>query len=285
VQKEIIPKDIELQIIEDYKSGCSVLSLSKKYGYKYHSTYSIIKKHNITIRGNDYTAKVFKNDSFVFDCIDTEEKAYWLGFIYADGCIRKSGNNLKLSVALAIQDKRHLEKLQSFLKTDAPVREYHNKNGRSYCRLSIIDRHMCEQLIQKGVYIRKTEIITFPTFLDETLIRHFIRGYVDGDGSITFHKHNVNSNRLVYSLKITSTKEMLESIHKYLPKNKATDYPTFEKRRKNNVNNYSVSYGGNLQVLKMLDYLYADTTIYLDRKYERYLLLKSYYTKYSRLYW
>lgn len=276
MKKIVVPNDIKDKIIEDYIHGDSVLSLSKKYGYKYDKTYSIIKENNLEIRGNDFNSKKYYNDSYIFDKIDTEEKAYWLGFLYADGCIMKNKNNLKLSLALSVEDMGHLNLFKSFLNTNAPIYVYDGNHNNKYCRLQIFDNHMCEQLINKGVYIKKTEIITFPQFLDESLIRHFIRGYVDGDGCITYYKHNKNQNHLTFALKICSTREMLESIHKFLPTNKSSEYPTLEKRRKNEVNNYSVSYGGNIQTLNILNYLYDNTNIYLQRKYERYLLLKNY---------
>lgn len=286
MRKIIVPKDIEENIINDYLNGESVLSLSKKYGYKYDKTRSIITNNGLAIRGNNYNSKIYKNDSFIFDEIDTEEKAYWLGFLYADGCICKNLSNLKMSLALSIKDIEHLEKFRNFLKTDAPIQSYNGNHNNTYCRLSLTDRHLCEQLIEKGIYERKTEIITFPTFLDESLIRHFIRGYVDGDGCITYHIHNQNQNRFVFSIKICSTKEMLCSIHQYLPLKNKKEYPTLEKRHNNDVNNYSVSYGGNLQVLNILNYLYENSNIYLQRKYERYLLLKNFYSNCSsRLYW
>lgn len=277
MKKNIVPNNIKDKIIQEYINGSSILSLSKKYGYKYDKTYSIIKENNLEIRGNDFNSKKYYNDSHIFDIIDTEEKSYWLGFLYADGCVMQTKSNMRLSLSLNIKDIEHLKKFKLFLNTNAPIHIYKNNHNNKYCRLQLLDKHLCEQLIRKGVYLRKTEIITFPYFLDESLVRHFIRGYVDGDGCITYFRHNKNKNRIIFALKICSTKEMLESIHKFLPTNKNTDSPTLEKRRKNNVNNYSVSYGGNIQVLNILNYLYNNSNIYLQRKYERYLLLKNYY--------
>lgn len=278
MERIVISNDIKNQIINDYNDGKSVLSLSKQYGYKYDKTYSIIQKAGIAIRGNDYNSKRYKNDSFVFDTINTEEKAYWLGFLYADGCITDSGNSLKVSLALSVRDVDHLKKFQQFLATDNPIRIYKGNHNNQYCRLFVIDNHLCEQLIDKGVYKNKTEIITFPDFLPENLIRHFIRGYVDGDGCITYHMHKYNKNRYVFAIKICSTKEMLYGINKWLPLNTKKETPVLQKRRKNAVNNYDLEYGGNKQTLNILNYLYDNSNIYLDRKYERYLLLKNLYS-------
>lgn len=278
MKKIIVPTDIKTQIINDYINGSSVLQLSKKYGYKYDKTYSIIANENIKIRGNDYNSKRYKNNSHIFDVIDTEEKAYWLGFLYADGCVTNATNNLKLSLALSVKDIEHLRMFQKFLETNNPIRIYKGNHNNQYCRLTVIDYNLCNQLIAKGVYKNKTEIITFPDFLSDELIRHFIRGYVDGDGCITYHFHKDNPNRYIFAIKICSTKEMLFGINKYLPLNKKRETPVLQKRRKNNVNNYSLEYGGNKQTLTILNYLYNNSSIYLQRKYERYLLLKSIYS-------
>lgn len=275
--KIFIPSEIESLIVEDYKNGNSVLQISKKYGYKYDKTYSVIKKHNLEIRGNDYNSKIYHVDSHVFDIIDSEEKAYWLGFLYADGCVLNTGSNYKMSLALFDKDINHLMKFKSFLNTNNPIKIYNGNHNNKYCRISVIDYNICMSLIDKGVYERKTEIIKYPSFLNSELDRHFIRGYVDGDGCITYHKHNINKDRYVFSLKILSTKEMLYEIHKRLPSNKS-NMPILQKRRKNEVNNYSLEYGGNKQTLNILNYLYGESNIYLDRKYERYLLLKSIYS-------
>jgi len=274
----VVPNEIKNQIIYDYKKGDSVLALTKKYGYKYDKIYSLIQKENIPIRGNNYNSKRYYNDSQIFDNIDTEEKAYWLGFLYADGCVVNTGSNLKVSLALSAKDISHLEKFQRFMRTNNPIRIYNGNHHNQYCRLYIIDEHLCKQLIDKGVYINKTEIISFPNFLSEEMIRHFIRGYVDGDGCITYHKHKNNINRYVFAIKICSTKEMLYGINNYLPLNNKKKIPKLQKRRKNEVNNYSLEYGGNKQTLNILNYLYQDANIYLDRKYERYLLLKNLYS-------
>lgn len=275
MKKIVVPNEIQQQIIKDYKNGLSVLALSKKYGYKYDKTHSIIKENSLSIRGNNFYSTKYYCDSHIFDVIDTEEKAYWLGFLYADGCIMKIDNNYKLSLAISSNDIKHLEKFKEFLNTNAPIHIYKSSGFCSkYCRIQLTDKHLCEQLIRKGIYIRKTEILTFPYFLEESLIKHFIRGYVDGDGCITYHI-NKNTSRMVFALKICSTKEMLIGIHNYLPRKNKKDI-ALEKRVKNNINNYSVSYGGNNQVNNMLNYLYGNANIYLDRKYERYLLLKNY---------
>lgn len=272
-----IPTNVENEIIKSYVDGTSVRALSLQYNYKYDRIYRLIKKANIQIRGNDFNSKKYHNNSHVFDVIDTEEKAYWLGFLYADGCVLGT-KNLRLQLALQISDIEHLKLFQSFMQANNPVCIYNNNHNNQYCRIIIIDNYLCEQLVQKGCYQNKTGCITYPCGLDEQLHRHFIRGYVDGNGCITYYKVKANPNRLAFALKIDSTKEMLFEFNKLLPTKNNKEIPKLYKRRNNDVNDYSLEYGGNKQVLKLLDYLYDNSSIYLQRKYERYLLLKNMYS-------
>lgn len=274
-----IPISIKENMIKDYNNGMSVRAVSIKYNYSYDKTRREFKKQNIKIRGNDFNSKKYKNNSNVFDEIDTEEKAYWLGFLYADGCIINHCNNLVLSLALSEKDYNHLVLFQCFLETDKPIHTYSGNHNNKYCRLVITDRHLCNELIEKGCFQRKTGKVTFPKFLPNELIRHFIRGYVDGNGCITYHMCGKNKNRFAFAIKIDSTKEMLYEFNKFLPVKNKKDIPTLGKRRKNEVNDYSLEFGGNKQTLNILNYLYNDSNIYLQRKYDKYLLLKNMYSQ------
>jgi hypothetical protein len=272
-----IPTNVKEQIINNYIDGTSIRALSIQYNYGYDRVRRLIKKANIEIRGNDFNSKKFKNNSHVFDVIDTEEKAYWLGFLYADGCVMER-ENFRLQLSLSANDIEHLKLFQSFMQTDNPIRIYDGNHNNQYCRIIIIDNYLCKQLIEKGCFQNKTGKIIYPRFLNESLHKHFIRGYVDGNGCITFHKVKANPNRLAFALKIDSTREMLFEFNKLLPVKNKKEIPKLYKRRDNNVNDYSLEYGGNKQVLQLLDYLYGNSTIYLQRKYERYLLLKNMYS-------
>ena len=97
-------------ILDRYNAGESVLSIS--YDFPERSYWSIseeIKASGIAVRGNDFTARKYRCNETYFDHIDSESKAYWLGFIYADGCI--SNNGYRFEVRLSKNDEDHLIKL------------------------------------------------------------------------------------------------------------------------------------------------------------------------------
>ena len=125
------------------------------------------------------------NDVY-FNKIDTEEKAYWLGFLLADGCIHERDGQDRLSLVLGIKDKNHLEKFKKSLSFEGPIIDYTKKSGlfigliHSYIRIT--SQLLVNDLAKVGCMPRKTLTLEFPIIYDE-LRHHFIRGYFDGDGN------------------------------------------------------------------------------------------------------
>jgi hypothetical protein len=234
--------------------------------------------------------KFFLNDDF-FNVINTEEKAYWLGFLYADGYITQHGSQKDIGVSLHIKDKSHLEKLKCSLGATYDVKEYIQKTGyargKKYCRLLMSSDNMYDTLITKGVVPRKSLILTFPdvNILTIELIPHFIRGYFDGDGSIGVGTYKSNSkygkeywNKAKFSFQ--GTREFLNDLSEILrcviiPKwsNEQIRFK-LRKRHKDNKNSHYIESRGLLATLSFCEYIYKDATVFLQRKYEVYQKLK-----------
>jgi hypothetical protein len=200
-----------------------------------------------------------------FDIIDTPEKAYVVGFLFADGGNLGSG----VYMTLQTQDRGILEQIRSCLQSETPLREL--QNGK-YCRLDIIGVQMAKRLGELGIEPRKTFKIRFPSWLSPELHSHFIRGYFDGDGCLT-----VSSTRNKAAFSIVSNGpfcEDLQSLFKNIGINSQVmglkcgydGQPTEAKR---------LMVCGNKQVLKLMDWLYTNSTIHLERKHQKYLALKA----------
>jgi len=207
-----------------------------------------------------------KFDNTVFDCIDSEEKAYWLGFLYADGNVSSTINNVELS--LSAVDADHLEKYRKFLKNESPVKiSAVTCNGKNFlrCRLAVTNKHFKEQLVSLGCIPNKSLNLKFPKdiFKYDDLKYHFIRGYVDGDGCISF----TPSGRL--HLQIIGTKEFLYDIKEIFP---MFSNLMHDKRWKNNT--YCMSCNCN-NADEVITKLYKNSNIYLQRKYDRLAVLSS----------
>ena len=210
-----------------------------------------------------------KFNNKVFDSIDTEEKAYWLGFLYADGSVSAKDNHVELS--LKVDDRNHLEKFKSFLDSKNPVRIGTAKCGNkiySRCRFTATDLHFHNKLIELGCIPNKSLILKFPSrdiFTNKDLIKHFIRGYVDGDGCLTYTR----DGRL--RVTIIGTKEFLKEIMALYPDIFTS---TFHKdKRHPNSNTYFITCSYN-KADKFVTLLYTNATIYLDRKYNRFAVLR-----------
>lgn len=206
-----------------------------------------------------YSRKSHVNDK-IFENIDTEEKAYWLGFLYADGCVHRFKNSYKVELTLQESDLEHLLKFKNFI--DWKENPKYREAQKAY-RVSFGSRKVAEDLISLGCVPNKSLILTFPDKVPDSLIQHFIRGYFDGDGSIHLiqNKHSVTPD-----VRILGTKEFLRTLLTKLQINTAS----IKKCKHNSSNNYYVKFNKD-DSYKFLNYIYKDALIYLQRKFDKYV--------------
>lgn len=271
----LLAKNILIEnAIKEYVNGKTAFEVSKKY--RIHIKPELLKR-GIPIKTNKQYRKQFSVNKNYFETIDSEEKAYWLGFIYADGYISEN----ILGIAISTVDLIHLVRFKECIQYTGNINSYITNNGYSnntqYSRITIREDKLVYDIYDKGVVYNKTKIIKFPTEdkLPKHLINHFLRGYIDGDGCITHS--NKKNGCFAFSLKIMGTPVFLKKINDILK-------PQKEKKiyfRKENDNVGCLEFGGNKQVLNILEYIYKDSTIHLQRKYEKFLLLKQ--LKHGRL--
>jgi intein/homing endonuclease len=251
---ELSKEKCKERILLAYEEWLKTKSNMKKIAIK-HKTSSTLLSNFIKSKGHSFTE--FNNN--VFNNIDTEEKAYWLGFIFADGYVSENRNALELSLKLS--DIGHLQKFYSFINCEREV-----KHDSFRCRLSVSNKILINSLKNLGCVQKKSLIIKFPNINDD-LIRHFIRGYFDGDGCIT---KKLKSSVKYDSLSICSgSKEFLISL--------ITHFNNFTKSNCNqkgfkpkNLNIYLIAFSCS-QFKNFLNWIYKDSKIYLDRKYNRFL--------------
>lgn len=264
-------EEFKNKILEEYNDGLSTIKIGKKYNICTSSIWRLLKKNpNFKSRSNEINSKKYYYDENFFELIDTEEKAYWLGFLYADGYVSCRKYNHILGISLAEKDFHHLEKLNNSLKSNVPIATYITKNGYNpgtkYCRLIFCGKKIFNDAISQGIVEQKTNKLKPPQNIPEELYRHYIRGYMDGDGSIT-----LSSTIMAYKIRLLGTYDILVDIENHLLSkiniHKVSKY--YKRKSEQTVMQYEI--GGNLQVRKVLDFLYEDATIYLDRKYDRYI--------------
>lgn len=259
-------KEITDEIVELANQGLSATEIAKILGVWRQTVYYKLKRIGRSIPNYHNSLKF---DNTVFDIIDTEEKAYWLGFLMADGYVSNKSNTVELS--LKESDNNHLEKFNNFLKRNNSIKISKIKtDGKEYgrCRCAITDRHFHDRLVELGCTPQKSLTLKFPNkkvFVKENLIRHFIRGYVDGDGCLSYTK----TGRLV--VEIMGTKEFLEEIVSLYP-----DYfkQTFHKDKRRSSSNTYFIVCSCTNADKFASILYDKSNIYLDRKYKRFAVLR-----------
>ena len=202
-----------------------------------------------------------------FDIIDTEEKAYWLGMMYSDGCVMfdEEKKRYEIYLGLASRDVDHVIKFKNFLEDTRDFEKCVKKtidekeDGRVlvYYTYIVKNKHLAQSLVNLGCVPRKSLILKFPNeqiFTDKNLVYHFIRGYVDGDGSIFKRPDNG------VSLSLVGTYDFLSGVRRYF-----SQFPNIYKY--GNVYTIRISYKKAEEVIYKL---YEGSTIYLDRKYKRF---------------
>lgn len=252
--------------LEMYKSGgVSLQQVAKIVGCTRKTLTKYVDQAGIEII---QPLRIYPYDDNFFETIDTEKKAYWLGFIYADGSINEAPNGMwkKLEIGLKESDRGHLIK---FLKDiGGSEKQIQNRittaKGKRYksCRVTISCTKMCNDLIGHGATIRKSLTLTFPTHLDEKLIKHFMRGYFDGDGCI-----NYRPQYDLYRIALVGTESFLNSFLDYFCNMGVTKVRL---QRKQNQKAYQIEKQGKDMRL-ILETMYKEATIYLERKHSLYL--------------
>lgn len=155
--QEYLPTPEEIWIILLHEEGLSYRQIEEKVGLKANRIGQILRRNGISTEKKTriFNHKRYHFNEKFFDKVDTEGKAYWLGFLYADGYVTNRG---VVSLALARKDKEHVVKFASALELDKEPIYYHNT--RSY-RIDVCSKHMADTLNRQGCLQKK---IFNPTF-------------------------------------------------------------------------------------------------------------------------
>ena len=212
-----------------------------------------------------------------FDKIDTEDKAYFLGFLWADGCNLLERN--RINIHIHERDYELLKKLndliydQNYIKKLKPSTSIgHFINGK-FCRnngnsisLDINSKYMSSTLNKLGMIPRKSSTVQFPSenVIPSYLIHHFIRGYNDGDGSIM----KSHQKKVRFGIKLASSKSFCISLKDLIYKKLGLKFMIYHE------NKYSVIViSGNYNSKIFCDWIYQDATLYMERKHLKYIEL------------
>jgi len=246
-----------------------VLILNNRYPCKQirYKAYSmgLQRDENLFIYGHTR-----RKDILNFSVVDTEEKAYILGFIAADGAlVEKKNSSSVLSIKLHKRDLLHLEKIRDIICPSLSI--YHTVRDNC-CGIRLGDPLLSNELFKHGIIHRKTYNPQIPGTVPDHLIKHWIRGYFDGDGSVYHLKNNYDKIFChITGYSKSNNNILLDFIHdtfvSHMNREKICDCNPSRSQRKDTVR---ISYSHNKSIC-FLQWIYKDATIYLGRKYDKVL--------------
>ena len=249
-----------------FLEGKTYIAIAKELGVGKKSVSHWIRKagHKTDPKNvrNTTPLRTYSLDENVFAVIDTEEKAYWLGFLYADGYVSDAKNDKE--IGLAEKDVAHLEKAKLFFNTDRPLHKKTKRmNEKEYVgyKLTITSQKLKKDLIDKGCVNKKSLILKFPTKeqVPEALLPHFVRGYFDGDGSVT----HANKGRQI-AAEILGASDFIDGLINWV------DCAPTKHSFNHSVQTFRIQmFGPKAHVF--FEKIYKNATIYLDRKYTKYV--------------
>lgn len=248
------------EMIDLYNNGYTLDQIGNIYNVSHTAISNRFDKWNIERRHRTYTL-----DETYFDSIDTPDKAYILGLLYADGYNQTQAHYV--DIVLQKKDSDILNKIKECIKTDRPLypvnRSEKNPVWQDCLCLRINSKHISETLDKYGMMRAKSLILEFPKQLDEKLFFDFLRGYYDGDGSIY-------DARGCCQISIVGTQNFCEYVQQILLEKynieTIVDYCYNKEKSTRNLRIYKQK-----DVIPFLYYIYKDAHLYLKRKHDIYI--------------
>lgn len=281
--------DFELeQAFVLYKAGSPIRKLAKEIRLSEESLVKILKEKGI-YRTKQESARGGKSDAIIYDnALDilTPEALYWIGFIYADGHLAK--DRPRIVLGLATIDKDHLQKFADFFgsgikvfESDKPGKERLGYLASGSWRVQFSSTKIYNRLIQLGIEPRKT----YNNVIVNELLRNsrdFWRGVIDGDGCIYINKQTINGIKYERPvLTLAGNECTINCFLEYVRSLGIEVNATIRKSKRSAIlcETYISANKLIMNTLNTLKILYKDSTIYLDRKYEKYLEVINKYEK------
>jgi len=264
-------KERKEELIQKYRNGSTIQQLADAEDVTYSAMKENLENWGIdSFRRTGPTRVRTLSESF-FKVIDTPAKAYWLGFIFADGTIAYQGayKPTGVSISLAAVDKPHLTKFVNALGSDAPISDYITNSNHPAVRVAVCSSSLGRDLVDLGIRCNKTQHGGDPLpHVPSNLHSHFFRGYFDGDGWIShgyFGKtmtYSVNFGMVIHPAWFEPAQaaiiRQVRCLNRVVPIAKT-----------NTTTVVQLQWSGGKQVRELIEWLYTDAHdgIWLDRKF------------------
>lgn len=275
----IRPKDTKNPLLtKDFLKGSyltdkkSTKEIGKEVGVSNTTVIKWLKVYKVRIRGS----RLYKKPNLAkLQRCNTEDVAYFLGFFAADGNLSTDSGSERITFNLNIQDLSILRKFKKTLEVNNKITfiepkktKYKGKiiSSGKQCvlRVNCVGLKRCLDRFQLGHIHKKNRKIIISSNIPNRLVRHFIRGYFDGDGCITINDRKRKPGMVIAS----SSERILLQIEGFLNRE---GFTTKLKRRGDSSSCYYLQININLlNIKKMYNYLYKDSTIFLPRKRKKF---------------
>lgn len=265
MKKIIFSESEEAEIVNLYiTQQLSTREIGKRFGVSKETINRVLKANNVNC---NHTARKIQGNYHIFHTIDSKEKAYWLGFLAADGCNYQRKYNASVILSLSQKDLQHLKLFKEFMQTDASIQLFEQNCGFSknskMCKLVLNSKELSNDLSDKGIVPKKSLILNIPKIPEEYYLS-FILGYFDGDGTI------FKTKTKEFGIAFVGTKELLTWIKAILGLS-----CSLEQRAGCEKNNYYIRCGGIKKPYFIMKQLYDNCPVHLDRKYQMYKALET----------
>lgn len=246
----------------EYDGGDSAPLIGARYGCSHKTVLAAVRRGGQRVRSNSEAQRKYECDHGFFEAIDSEAKAYWLGFIAADGYVGPR----YVSVALASRDREHLVRLQAALQSTHPVRDGLN-DGYPRSAFYVQSHRLAADLAGHGVCAAKSLTLEWPVHLQANLLPHYLRGYFDGDGSWYLCKPHNPAHHPQLGFGLIGSWAFCRGAQRYLVS--AAGVPANTIKSASGGNMAQLEYAGNLQASRVYRLLYAGATVWLPRKRDK----------------
>lgn len=252
----------KLEIKELFDLGHSTKDIASKFAVSRTTVRQVINVLGGKFKSSSDTNRKYSLNEDCFGNFETEDSLYFFGLLLGDGNISKDRPRIKIGLQKC--DKEILDKFAEFLGSDRPLKAY--KNNYS---LVIDSVRISEILLANNFEPCKSTRERIPKFYnrEDINMRHFWRGLIDADGSLFISKDQKEHLNLISSIEVINEFEAFVKFHTGISMTSVQQHTTTKDCY------YANYYCRN--ALTVADMLYKDSSIFLQRKFEKYEELMS----------
>ena len=283
VQKKIQTSDYQV-VVDMYNTGMTIYEIANHFNCSVGPVAKALKYMNVQMRSNGFTkedalemyqiykdglsldkiANLYETDRHTVGRVlkrnelFVDRKTYHCNEHYFD----KTG---VIKLQLQERDKHILEEISIETSSDMPLYftplYEKNPNWSNTYTLTFRSRHMSDVLKSYGMVPRKSLVLEFPHWMSCDLYSHFLRGYMDGDGSISVNAQGVSQVSMI------GTTMFLDTVKEICTKLRIKSSIRLKNCSDVIATLYITSASGRIS---FLNYIYQDTDLKLNRKYQKY---------------